>query len=191
VPGLVLRFVVPVLLLLATPAQAADLLHRPKVHVAVGMGASIDRGAPNPHPDDPVTAFLFTLGIGDALLGLDLRSCANGATQVQVSRLSGELVGVLRPLTLLDRPGYGFRVLRTASLDLGLGVERVSISLQSDWRVGLVVGTHVDLPLGPPVGKELRLRLGVRRLIATQGDIAGVPARDTTLEAYAQAAFVF
>jgi hypothetical protein len=181
------------LLLLTAPAQAADLLHRPKVHVAVGMGASFDKGSPNPTPDRPITAFLFTLGIGDHLLGLDLRSCANGATQMQVSRLSGELVGVGRPLVLLlDRPGYGYRVLRTASLDLGLGIERVSIALQSDWRFGVVAGSHIDLPLGPEgTGKELRLRLGVRRLVATKGTIGSLTTRDTTLEAYGQLAFVF
>jgi hypothetical protein len=187
-----LRSLLPVLLLLvATPARAADLLHRPKVHLAVGLGASFDRNPPNPTPDRPLTAFLFTLGVGDALLGLDLRSCATGASQRQLSRLSGELVGVVRPGVLLDRPGYGYRVLRTASVDLGAAIERVSVSLDSDWRKGLVLGAHVDLPIGPPTGKELRLRLGVRRLIATQGEIAGVPARDTTLEVYGQAAFVF
>jgi hypothetical protein len=181
------------LLLLATPAHAADLLHRPKVQVALGLAASLDRAAPNPTPGDPVTAFLFTLGVGDGLLGLDLRSCANGASQVQIGRISGELVGVLRPLTLLvDRGGYSYRVLRTASVDLGAGFERVSISLQSDWRWGLVFGTHIDVPLSPAgATKELRLRLGVRRLLATEGTIGGVPAQDTTLELYAQAAFVF
>jgi len=187
-----LRLLLP-FLLLAAPAQAADLLHRPKVHVAVGMAASIDRNAPNPRPGDPIAAFLFTLGVGDGFLGLDLRSCANGATQMQLSRLSGELVGVFRPLVLarMDRPGYGYRVLRTASLDLGAGVERVSLSLQSDWRAGLVVGGHIDLPVGPAASKELRLRLGVRRLVATEGTIARLPARDTTMEVYGQAAFVF
>jgi len=186
-----LRLLLPTLLLLASPVQAADLLHRPKVHVAVGLAASFDRNAPNPKPDDPITAFLFTLGVGDALLGLDLRSCANGATQMQLSRLSGELVGVLRPLAILDRSGYGYRVLRTVSVDLGAGMERVSLQLQSDWRAGLVLGAHFDVPLGPASSKELRLRLGVRRLVATEGTIAALPARDTTLEAYGQAAFVF
>ena len=99
---------------------------------------------------------------------------------------------MLRPGARLDRPGYGYRVLRTASVDLGAGVERVSISPESDWRAGLILGTHVDLPLGPMgASKELRLRLGVRRLVATNGTLSGVPAQDTTLELYGQAAFVF
>jgi hypothetical protein len=110
---------------------------------------------------------------------------------MQLGRLSGELVGVLRPLSALDGPGYGHRVLRTASVDLGIGIERVSQSLQSDWRTGLVLGAHFDVPLGPPADKELRLRLGVRRLVATEGTISAIPARDTTVELYGQAAFVF
>jgi hypothetical protein len=185
-----------VLLLLTAPAQAADLFHRPKVHVALGLGASFDKGPSNPKPDRPITAFLFTLGIGDHLLGLDLRSCANaptGPAPMQLSRLSGELVGVVRPLVLfLDRPGYGYRVLRTASVDLGFGIERVSISLESDWRFGLVAGGHIDLPVGPEgTGKELRVRLGVRRLVATKGTVGSLTTGDTTLEAYGQVAFVF
>ena len=58
--------------------------------------------------------------------------------------------------------------------------------------MGLILGVHLDLPIGPAdTGKELRFRLGLRRLIATEGTISGVPAKDTTLELYGQAAFVF
>lgn len=183
------------LLLLALPstARAQDFWReRPKVQVALGLGASFDGNAPNPHPDRPLSAFFFGVGIGDELLGLDLRSFANGATQMQLGRLSLELVGVLRPVVVLAREGYGYRVLRSASVDLGVGVERDSVALDSDWRAGLLLGAHFDLPIGPAgATKELRLRLGVRRLFAGSGSVGDISVKDSTVELYGQAAFVF
>jgi len=182
------------LLVLALPsaARAQDFWReRPKVQVAVGLGASIDGNAPNPHPDRPVSAFFFSVGIGDELLGLDLRSFANGATQMQLGRLSLELVGVIRPLAPVAREGYGYRVLRSASLDLGAGIERDSLAQDADWRAGLLLGAHADLPIGPAAPKELRLRLGVRRLVAGSGSVSTVAVKDSTAELYAQVAFVF
>jgi hypothetical protein len=182
------------LLALATPARAQDVWHeRPKVQVALGLGASIDGNSPNPHPDRPLPGFYFAVGIGDGLLGLELRSFANGATQQQLSRLSLELVGVVRPLARVAREGYGYRVLRSLGADLGPGAERAAVSEDSAWRVGLVVGAHGDVPLGPAdTGKELRLRLGVRRLVAGSGAVSStITVKDSTLEMYGQIAFVF
>jgi hypothetical protein len=187
-----LLLIIP-LLALAGPARAQEIWYqRPKAQVAVGMGASLDRNAPNPRPGRPVSAFFFGVGLGDGLLGLDLRSFANGASQTQIGRLSLELVAVLRPLSRLAREGYGFRVLRTASVDVGPAVERVSLAQVSDWRTGLLLGAHADLPIGPAgVPKELRLRLGVRRLLAAQGTVSNIPVKDSTVEIYGQLAFVF
>src|SRR5205814_943925 len=145
----------------------------------------------NPHPDRPLSAFYFGLGIGDGLLGLELRSFANGATQMQLGRLSLELVAVARPLARLTREGYGFRVLRTAGLALGPGLERASVSMQSGWRAGALLGAHLDLPIGPAAPKELRLRLGARRLVATHTSVADIVVKDSTVELYGQVAFVF
>jgi hypothetical protein len=183
----------PLLLALAAPARAQDPWHeRPKVQVALGLGASIDDNAPNPHPGHPVSAFFFGVGIGDGLLGLDLRTFANGATQMQLGRLSLELVGSLRPMAGLERVGYGNRVLRTAALDVGAGAERASLAQVADWRAGLVLGAHGDLPIGPAgAPKELRLRLGLRRLIAGRGAVSDVAVKDSTVEIYGQLAFVF
>ena len=156
------------------------------------MGGSLDRNEPNPRPDRPITSFFFTAGLGDGLLGLDLRSFGNGATQVQVTRLSLELVGVVRPLARIARPGYPFRVLRTASLDAGPALERVLLVLRSDWRRGLMLGGHVDLPIGYGAAtKELRLRLGARRMIGSHTHLSGVTVGDSLLELYGQLAFVF
>jgi hypothetical protein len=181
------------LLAIAAPARAEDFwLERPKVQVAMGMGASIDHNAPNPHPGRPLTAFFFAVGIGDGLLGLELRSFANGATQMQLSRLSLELVGVVRPLAGVAREGYGYRVLRTASADLGAGVERAAVSQDYDWRTGLVLGAHADLPIGPAgAPKELRLRLGARRFLAGAGAVSAIGVKDSVVELYGQLAFVF
>jgi catechol 2,3-dioxygenase-like lactoylglutathione lyase family enzyme len=188
-----LRLAIALLLVtIASPARAQDFWReRPKVQVALGLGASFDDATPNPHPDRPVSAFFFTVGIGDRLLGLDFRSFANGATQTQLGRLSLELVGVFRPFAVLDRAGYGYRVLRSASFDLGTGLERDSLAQSEDWRVGLLLGLHADLPIGPPAEKELRLRLGARRLVAGSGTVAAVAVKDSTVELYGQVAFVF
>jgi hypothetical protein len=194
---LVLRLVTPLaaVALLAAPAQAdPDLLHRPKFDVALGLGASIDRDAPNPHPDVPVSSFFFSAGLGDGLFGLDLRTFANGATKVQVTRLSFDLVGVIRPLEPLsrDRVGYLFRVARTASVDVGPASERVSLDVNAAWRLGALVGAHVDLPIGhADATKELRVRLGLRRMFGTQTSLTGISVSDTALELYGQLAFVF
>jgi hypothetical protein len=176
-------------------AQAApDLLTRPKFQIAVGLGASIDRAAPNPHPDRPLTSFFFGAGLGAGLLGFDLRSFANGASKVQVTRLSLELVAVVRPLVLAmsDSEHYLARVARSASLDLGPAFERVSQAAAADWRQGVLLGAHVDLPVGTPgSAKELRLRLGGRRMIGTTASLSDTPIVDTTVELYGQLAFVF
>jgi hypothetical protein len=179
---------------LAAPrrAVAADLYLRPKFQVAVGLGASIDRNSPNPRPDQPLTAFFFTAGLGDGLWGFDLRSFANGATKVQVTRLSFELVGVLRPFASVDGDDYGRRVLRLLAADAGLALERVSLEVDSDWRRGLVIGAHGDLPIGRAgVPKELRLRLGVRRMLGTHGSVTSIDVADSAVELYGQMAFVF
>jgi hypothetical protein len=184
--------------LLAAPASAQqsqppDLFHRPKFHVAIGLGASIDRAAGNPHPERPISAFFFGAGLGDGLFGFDLRSFGNGATKVQVTRLSLEAVFVLRPFALLPRrDDYLARVLRTASLDVGPCLERVAKDVKSDWRSGPVLGTHLELPLGyGDASKELRVRVGLRSMYGTGTSLTGMPVSNSDVELYGQLAFVF
>jgi hypothetical protein len=188
-----------VLLLLAAPARAqsvddtADLYRRPRFSVAIGLGASVDHTAGNPHPDRPQPAFFFSAGLGDGLFGLDLRSFGNGATKVQVTRVSLEAVLALRPFALLPpREDYLTRVVHTVSLDVGPCLERVAKDVKSDWRSGAVVGAHVDLPLGyADAAKELRVRLGLRSMYGTTATLTGMPVTDSDVELYGQLAFVF
>lgn len=198
-PRLVVAFV---LLLLAAPARAQsvqsddpgpDLYRRPRFSLAVGLGASIDHTAGNPRPDQPQPAFFFTAGLGDGLFGLDLRSFGNGATKVQVTRVSLEAVLALRPFALLaPRVDYPTRVVRTLSLDVGPCLERVAKDVKSAWRSGPVIGTHVDLPLGyADAAKELRVRLGLRHLSASTATLTSMPVTNSDLELYGQLAFVF
>jgi hypothetical protein len=177
---------------LPEPAAQPDLWHRPRFQVAVGMGASFDPSSGNPNPDRPISSFFFTAGLGAGRFGFDLRSFANGATKLQVTRLSLELVGVIRPLVFLRREAYLVRVARTASLDVGPSFERVSKEVTAAWRAGTVLGTHLDLPLGyADAGKELRVRLGLRRMFGTRTALTGIPVSDSVLELYGQVAFVF
>jgi hypothetical protein len=177
---------------LPEPAAQPDLWHRPRFQVAVGMGASLDPSSGNPHPDRPISSFFFAAGLGAGKFGFDLRSFANGAAKVQVTRLSVELVGVIRPLVFLQRDDYLFRVARTASLDVGPSFERVSKDVTAAWRAGAMLGTHVDLPIGyADAAKELRVRLGLRRMFGTNTALTGIPVGDSALELYAQLAFVF
>jgi hypothetical protein len=180
-----------VLLAPAATASAQDLYRRPRFHVALGMGASFDRDV-TPDPRHPLVSYFFGAGLGDGLLGLDLRSFANGATKTQVTRLSLELVGVVRPLATIARPGYPFRVLRTLGADLGAGTERTSLAEKAAWRTGAILGAHLDVPLEPAwAPAELRLRLGLRRMLGSDAHIDAATVPDTTLELYGQLAFVF
>jgi hypothetical protein len=181
----------------APAARAADqpaFVARPKFQVAMGMGASLDRNAPNLTPGRPITAFFFAAGLGDGGVGLELRAFANGAHFMQVTRLALELAFVLRPLEPMfrDHDDYGARILRGASLDIGPSVERVSLGPAATRRFGLMVGAHFDMPVGPAgAGKEMRVRLGVRRLRAGHAGLGETEVGDSTLELYAQLAFVF
>jgi hypothetical protein len=167
---------------------------RPKFQVALGLGASVDHNPPSQQADRTLTAFFFAAGLGDGTLAVDVRAFANGATAMQVTRLALELVAVLRPLepTMRQRAGYGPRVLRTASIDIGPSVERVSLGPLSSRRLGVMGGLHVDLPVGEAgLSKEMRVRLGVRRLRAASTMLAETRVEDSTLELYGQLAFVF
>jgi hypothetical protein len=167
---------------------------RPKFQVALGLGASVDHNEPNPTPDSPIPSFFFAAGLGDGSLGLEARAFANGATGTQITRLAGELVAVLRPFdrAMRERPSYGARVLRAASIDVGPSIERVSRGPLSARRFGVMFGGHLDLPVGPPgMSKEMRVRLGARRLRAGHATLADIRVDDSALELYGQLAFVF
>ena len=175
-------------------ADEVSLTVRPRFQVAVGMGASIDRAPPNPTPGRPLPAFFFSAGLGDGFWGADVRSFGNGASQSQVSRLSLEIVAAVRPLVLVvgAREGYLFRVARSLSVTVGPAYEHVSQRFNADGRLGAVLGAHVDLPIGYATArKELRVRLGARRMFGAHGQLKELRVGDSTLELAAQLAFVF
>jgi hypothetical protein len=177
----------------AEPAVVATASGRPRFQVAIGLGLSVDHAAA--HPDGGLPAFFVAAGLGDGVGGLELRSFANGATQQQVIRLDLELVGVLRPLAIaLATPRrYATRVLRTLALDVGPGTETATYNRRTQHRWGLSTGAHLDFPVGGSgVGKELRLRAGVRRFFGGKVNFDDAhDVGDTVLEVYGQLAFVF
>jgi hypothetical protein len=82
--------------------------------------------------------------------------------------------------------------LHSISLAGGPGFERVSLALDAAARFGGAVGAHLDLPIGPPgANKEMRIRLGGRRMFAARAAVGELPVTDTKLELYGQLAFVF
>jgi hypothetical protein len=195
-PSIRLPILAPlVLALLAGSARAQPApVPRPKLNVALGLGASLDRNTPNPKPDRPITSFFFAAGLGDGAIGLDLRSFANGATAMQITRLAVELAAVLRPFEPWQRgrDTYLARVLRAASVDVGPSLERVSRGRYAGRRFGVMLGGHLDFPIGDSgQPRELRLRIGARHLRAGSITIGDDPVSDSTLELYGQLAFVF
>jgi hypothetical protein len=171
----------------------ASPIHRPRFQIAVGLGESWDR-AGDPRPGQPIPSFFVTGGFGDQFLGLDLHLFANGASGTQVTRLAIEATAVCRPLVhrWSDRTGYGYRIVRSFGIDAGPAIERVTKRAPSAERLGVVVGAHLDLPIGPVTQtKELRLRLGGRRMFGTEKTLGVLTVGDSQFELYTQMAVVF
>jgi hypothetical protein len=185
------RALVVASLLVSAPVAAVE---RPRFQAAIGLGVSEDRTLPDPPPHRLLSSFFFSGGFwGDGLAGVDLNLFANGAPTSRVNRIAGELVLVLRPMArrLDQHAGYTARVLRTLAVEAGPALERVGKGFNSDDRFGVVLGAHVDLPIGPPSDKELRLRLGVRRMLAQEVMIGEDTVGDSAVEAYGMLAVVF
>jgi hypothetical protein len=177
-------------------------LPRPRLSLAVGMGATLD---PTGFSDGGhfIPAFFGVGDVGDGSLGFSmgaLSSAASGrfpAADSPVDRLALDAFGVLRPAARL-RPGdqrYRLRVLRTAGVELGLGFERDGQVVVSGSRWVIHTGARIEFPLTSGQASELRLRLAVRRafglytpeLLGSNGTIS---VGDST-ELYAALAVVF
>jgi hypothetical protein len=185
-------------LAISTPEGSADASAegppgRPRMSLAVGMGATFD-AAGFAGGDHAIPAFLAVGGFGDGLAGLDLGSFASSAsgrfhagTDNPVDRLALDAFGVIRPAARLapNDHRYHLRVLRTAVTGSGS-------------RFALHTGARIELPLTRAgEASELRLRLAVRRAVglytpklsgATPGDVTSVG--DST-EIYAALAVIF
>ena len=189
------------------PAEApeAPLPWRPRLSLAAGMGVTFDatglEGGTHTIP-----AFFAVGGFGDGLTGFDLGSFASSAsgrfrgTDNPVDRLALDAFGVVRPAARLA-PGdrrYRWRVLRTAAVEAGLGLERDGRVTGSGSRFTLHTGARVELPLTRAgEASELRLRLAVRRDVGLfTPKLYGANASDVTLvgdstEVYAALAVIF
>lgn len=161
----------------AAPRKVPDLPPRrlrPRFLVAVSMGTSIDSSWSASMKTFKSPAFAATVGFGDGPVGFGLRLLSSQASgrgaDAGPDRLALDVMVAVRPWAsrrTVEGLPWGWRVLRTATLDAGLAAERIAAGAASDLRGGPVFGGHVDLPLTPPAGDgELRLRLAVRRMLA-------------------------
>jgi hypothetical protein len=192
-----------------TETMAPDLPPRPRLSLAVGMGATFDSTgfSDGAHL---IPAFFGVGGFGDGLAGFDLGAFSSSASgryppssvdQVPVDRLALDAFGVIRPAARLHRDDrrYGYRVLRTLAVELGLGLERDGRTMVSGSRFEVHTGARVELPLTPAgLPSELRLRLAMRRAIGlytpevavAKGSSQTTSVGDST-ELYAALAVVF
>jgi hypothetical protein len=188
------------------PEEAPEVFPpRPKLSLAAGMGATVD-SAGFSGGAHVVPAFFAVGGFGDGLAGVDLGAFASSATgrfhapgDDPVDRLALDGFGVLRPLARTARGSrYGVRVIRTAAIEAGLGVERDGRPTGSGSRFAVHTGARIEFPLtAGGEASELRLRLAVRRAFGLYTpSVSGASAADATsvgdsTEAYAALAVVF
>lgn len=151
-----------------------DLPPRPRLSVAVGMGATFDATG-FPDGAHAIPAFFGTGGFGDGLLGFELGAFSSEAsgrfTQVgyaPIDRLALDAFAVIRPAARVraDDLRYRYRVLHTLAAEVGVGVERDGRTNAAGSRFQIHTGARVELPL-TPAGRasELRLRLAFRRAV--------------------------
>ena len=180
------------LLLLPWSAAGAE---RPRISVAVGMGASFESSGLSPARTAAVPSFFAVGGFGQGLVGLDfglLATTASGrfrAPDMPVDRLGIDAMLVIRPWAWKyppDTPWFGQRLLRSLAAEVGVGYEHDSRGLQSGSRMGLRGGARVDVPLFPAEASQLCVRLAVRRLYGFfTPRLEPIDVKDTGLEAYA------
>jgi hypothetical protein len=191
----------------AAPARAqVDGPPRPRMELAVGVGASLDDGGFDQAQGAAVPSFFVMGGFGGGTVGVDLGVFASSAagryhepSVLPVDRLGVQGILVVRPLAELWPADwrYGMRVVRLMAVDVGLGVERASRFVRASEtvnRIGSLIGLHFDLPLTPlGSSRELRLRLALRRFYGASRVTFpdGEPVINTRGEIFAALAAVF
>jgi hypothetical protein len=175
---------------------------RPRLNVALGMGASFESAGLSPARTALVPAFFATGGVGDDWpVGVEasvFSSSSSGrfaSPDTAVDRLALGLIGVVRPFLWSLAPGdgrYVARVARALGLELGLGVERDGTTVRAGSRVAFQGGARVELPLSPaPATKELRVRLAARRMQGFYTPRVGTVGVGDGFELYAALVSVF
>src|SRR5262249_8075429 len=147
---------------------------RPLLSMSIGLGVTYDDTGFD--KARAVPAFFAMGAIGDGPVGFEASAFASQATgriygdavNMPVDRLARDLLAVGRPFAraAVREVSYGRRVMRSISLELGPGLERVGRGPMGGSRFGLHGGAYVELPL-MPAGQltEVRVRLGVRRWV--------------------------
>jgi hypothetical protein len=177
-------------------------LTRPRLTIAIGMGATFESTGLVPARTEPVPAFFATGGVGaDWPVGVELGAYASSASgrfmneDQPLDRLALAAMGVVRPGAwplALDDGRYGARCLRALGVELGLGIERDGTTVRAGSRWGLHTGARVELPLGPAgARKELRLRLGARRFQGFYTPQVGLVTVENAFDIYAALVSVF
>jgi hypothetical protein len=154
---------------------------RPRMALAIGMGATLDATgfAGGAHA---IPAFAAEGGFGDGLAGFDLGAYATSASgrfssaDLPVDRLALDAFGVVRPAARWHRDDqrYQMRVLHLLAAELGLGFERDGTTTGSGTRFVIHTGARAEFPLTSGMTSEVRLRLGVRRAIGLFTPIVAV-----------------
>jgi len=189
---------------------------RPRFSVAAAVGVSVDNEGIADGRNVAIPSFAVQGGIGQGLLGFDARLFASEAAgqfstpsqvaadrkalvaDVGADRQAADLMLAIRPFALWQRQrlDWSGRFLRALTVDVGAAGERVSIGAQSVKRIGAVLAAYADLPLTPAEDSSaLHLRLAVRRMIGTHGDLPGSGGTkqvgDTRVELFAGLAVIF
>jgi hypothetical protein len=187
-------------MLAAAPVTAAA--ERPRISVAVGMGASFERSGLAPARTDTVPTFFAVGGFGEGLFGVDLGLTATTASgrfrlpDAPVDRLGVDAMLVVRPwaasLAAFETLSFSQSVLRTIAAEVGIGYEHDSRGLRAGSRMGARLGARVDVPLYPRDPSQLRLRFAVRRFVGFYvPQVDATDVKDTGLEAYGGLAVSF
>jgi len=180
---------------------------RPRLSLAVGMGASLDASGFT-NGAHAIPAFFGVGGFGDGLLGVDLGAFSSAASgrfhsgdDAPVDRLALDGFAVVRPAARVrpDDPRYQLRVLRTLAAEVGVGFERDGHTLAAGTRFQIHTGARVELPLtAADRPSELRLRLAVRHAVGLYTpEVSGGQGANTvtrvgdSTELYAALAVVF
>lgn len=174
-------------------APRAMAAPRRTLHVTIGLGSSRDR-APTEEAAKQMPAVFSSVGVGQGLVGVELAGFGSVGRGTDVSRLGFDLVLVLRPLGLVAPPPDRFagRLLRGFALTAGPSGELLERSRENAFRFGIALGAHAEVPLTPPdLGRELRLRLGGRRMLAKDVPLGEHTVGDSAFEAYAAAVVAF
>ena len=179
---------------------------RPRLSLAVGMGATLD---PTGFSDGGhfIPAFFGVGGFGDGLVGFDLGAFSSAASGRFSHHRTARSIGWRSTPSACcgRRPACAPAISATAcascapsAVELGLGFERDGQVVVSGSRWVIHTGARIEFPLTSGQASELRLRLAVRRAfglytpeLSTKSGSNGTISVGDSTELYAALAVVF